>query len=708
VEGGALSLRENRHIKQLQPVTLPISTLKGVGPKRAVYFARKGIHTILDLFFFTPLRYEDRTSVRLVGACPEGVPSLVRGRVVSGGEERFFPSRTRVFKIQLKDDSGELELLWFNYRKPHLARFTAAGTELFAYGAVKMNRGRLQMVHPDLWTPEGRGDSLGFCPVYSSFPGVSPALLRAIVRKALDEYLGTIADPVPGKILEGIGLPPLEQALRGVHFPPGDSVLSELNQQRTPSHRRLLFDRFFLVMLTIAFRRKARRAQEGSTWVCPSQIEDDFSLFFPFTLTSEQVSAFRDILQDLGSGKPMNRLLLGDVGCGKTAVAALTAFVAVMNGTQAAIMAPTQVLANQHFDYFSSLPREMGLRPILMTSALKKADREEACRKILNGSCNLVVGTQSLIQDEVRFANLGLVVIDEQQRFGVRERALMDRKGRNPHQLVMTATPIPRTLAMTVYGDMDISMIREYPAGHKSVLTRLVEETEKRKVFDFLRRRLALGQRAFVICPVIEDSEDADLKSAVETAERLRKILPPPFRIGLMHGRLAAHEKESVMGDFRSGKIHVLVGTTVVEVGVHVPDATVMIIEHPERFGLAQLHQIRGRVGRGAERGVCVLMASAGLSDRALCRLRIMTENCDGFEIAQKDLEQRGHGELIGMRQAGLGELDLSEMMSEPELLLLAKEKADLLLESDPELLDPRHHGLKNFVESILTRPIDI
>jgi ATP-dependent DNA helicase RecG len=702
-----LSLRGSRYIKQLQPVTLPLSALKGVGPKRAVHFARKGIHTILDLFFFTPLRYEDRTSIRPISECEEGALSLVQGRVISGREERFFPSRTRVFKIRLKDDTGGLELLWFNYRKPHLARFTAPGTELFAHGTVKMNRGRLQMIQPEIWTREGRGDGFGFYPVYSFLPGVSPTLLRTIVRKALDEYLDTITDPVPGDITEALGLPPLGEAVRHVHFPPSDSLFLDLNQQRTRYHRRLLFDRFFLVMLTIAFRRKARRGKEGLVWVCPPMLKDDPSTLFPFTLTSDQDRAFQDILRDLGSGKPMNRLLLGDVGCGKTAVAALAACVAVVNHTQVAVMAPTQVLASQHFDYFSSLPPEMGFRPILLTSALKKTDRVEAYKKILNGSCNLVIGTQALIQDEVLFPNLGLVVIDEQHRFGVRERALMDRKGRYPHQLVMTATPIPRTLAMTVYGDMDISLITEYPAGHQAVLTRLANGTEKRKVFDFLRRRLALGQQAFVICPVIEGSEEADLKSAVEMAERLKKILSPPFRIGLMHGRLAAHEKDSVMGDFRSGKIHALVGTTVVEVGVHVPAATVMIIEHPERFGLAQLHQLRGRVGRGSERGVCVLMLSAPLSDRAMSRLQIMTEIHDGFEIARKDLEQRGQGELIGMRQAGLGELDLSEMMREPDLLLLAKEKADLLLEADPELDDPGHRGLKNFIESVLTRPID-
>jgi len=701
-----LSLRENRYAKQVQPATLPVSTLKGVGPKRASHFAGKGIHTLLDLFFFIPLRYEDRTSALTIASCRDGTTALVKGSVIAGREERFFPGRTRLFKIRLRDDSGELELLWFNYRKPHLARFAVAGTKLFAYGAVKMNRGRLQMVHPELW--EDRGEGLGFFPVYSSIQGVSPPLLRKIVRKALDDYLGTISDPVPETITKALDLPPLGEAVRQVHFPPLDSRFSDLDQKRTPSHRRLLFDRFFLVMLTIAFRRKARESQAASVWTCPPEFVSNPSLCFPFKLTQGQRRAFLDIVHDLGTGRPMNRLILGDVGCGKTAVAALAARAAVINGTQTAVMAPTQVLASQHFDDFSSIAREMGFRPLLLTSALKKAEREEAYKEIRTGACNLVIGTQSLIQDEVRFPHLGLVIIDEQHRFGVRERALMDRKGKSPHQLVMSATPIPRTLAMTVYGDMDISLIPDYPAGHRPVITRLVEESEKRKVLDFLKQRLGMGQQAFVICPVIEESEETDLKSATDMAARLQKLLSPPFRIGLMHGRLAAPEKDKVMSDFRRGKIHVLVGTTVVEVGVHVPAAALMIVEHPERFGLAQLHQLRGRVGRGSERGVCVLMVPEGLSERALARLRIMADNQDGFEIARKDLEQRGQGELIGTRQTGLGELDLSEMMSEPELLLMAKEKADLLLESDPDLADPRHGRLRNFVESMLKQPVDL
>jgi len=399
---------------------------------------------------------------------------------------------------------------------------------------------------------------------------------------------------------------------------------------------------------------------------------------------------------------------MGDVGCGKTAVAAVAAYACVLNNGQAAIMAPTQVLASQHLEYFSGLSQKMGFRPALLTGLLKKSGREDLYRKIKEGGYNLVIGTQSLIQEDLAFQNLSLVIIDEQHRFGVRERALIDRKGNNPHLLVMTATPIPRTLAMTVYGDMDVSVIKEFPRGHVPASARLVSETEKREVFDFLRVRLSQGDQAFVICPVIEGSEELDLKNATDMAQKLAKILSPPYQVGLMHGRLPPQEREAVMAGFRAGRIHLLIGTTVVEVGVHVPKATLMIIEHPERFGLAQLHQLRGRVGRGSDRGVCFLMASGSLSENALSRLKVLVDHHDGFEIARKDLEHRGYGELIGMKQTGLGEMDLLEMMKEPDLLSRAKEEAERLLDADPDLLSAENRALRDFVESVLSRPIDL
>jgi ATP-dependent DNA helicase RecG len=705
-----LSITKDTHLKSIQKLTLPVSTLKGVGPKRAEFFARKGIRTILDLLFFTPIRYEDRTKITPIREVQEGIPVQVQGKVVFGKEERFFRSRKRLFRLMIRDEGAGLELLWFNYRKPHLSAIAVQGATLLAYGSVNWNHGRRQMVHPEVMKPaaEPLDELLGFYPVYSSVEGMSSAMVRSLMVKALQDHLSSLIDPVPAQLAETLGLPSLEEALRSVHFPPKACSITDLNAGGTAFHKRLLFDRFFLVMVTIAFRKRDRERKACISLTLSSKAKKEVERLFPFTFTHDQTRAVHDILQDLSAGKPMSRLLMGDVGCGKTAVAAVAAYACVRNNGQVAIMAPTQVLASQHMESFSGLSEKMGFRPALLTGMLKKSERDDLYRKIREGACNLVIGTQALIQEGLVFQNLSLAVIDEQHRFGVKERALIDRKGMNPHLLVMTATPIPRTLAMTVYGDMDVSVIKEFPRGHVPASARLASETEKREVFDFLRARLRQEDQAFVICPVIEGSEELDLKNATDMARNLAKILSPPYRVGLMHGRLPPQEREAVMADFRAGRIHLLVGTTVVEVGVHVPNATLMIIEHPERFGLAQLHQLRGRVGRGSDRGVCFLMASANLSENALSRLKVLVDHRDGFEIARKDLEYRGHGELIGMKQTGLGEVDLSEMMREPDLLLLAKEKADRLLSSDPELADPRHHALKSFVESVLTKPIDI
>jgi ATP-dependent DNA helicase RecG len=701
---------KDAYLKQIQHLSLPLSCLKGVGPKRSAFFAQKGLHTILDLLFFTPFRYEDRRRITPISHVQEGIPVLVRGKVVSGREERFYPSRKRLFKILIRDEKAGLELVWFNYRRPFLTRLAAQGTELLAYGPIRMNRGHKQVIHPDTTVirTEGYVEAPGFHPVYSMIDGIPLSALRAAISRALSNHLSSLIDPLPADMIRRLGLPSLWESIEHVHRPPKDSSIEQLNQHRTPYHRRLLFDRFFLVMLTMAFRKKMRAKGKGFIFPIPQNLMNEIGEFFPFHLTLDQEKAVNDITKDFLSGKPMNRLVLGDVGCGKTAVAAVAAYICTRNKAQVAIMAPTQILATQHLEYFRALSGKMGFRPVLLTSGLRKGEREEIYGRIKNGDCNLVIGTQSLIQEDLVFSRLGLIIIDEQHRFGVRERALMDRKGENPHQLVMTATPIPRTLAITIYGDMDITWISGYPKGRLPVVTQLVSVNEKRKVLEELTDRLSHGQQAFVICPVIEESQETDLKNAIEMADRLEKILSPRFRVGLVHGRLPSDERESIMNRFRRGSISLLVGTTVLEVGIHVPKATVIIVEHPERFGLAQLHQLRGRVGRGCKQGICFLMLSNTASEKAGSRLEILTQSQDGAAIAQKDLELRGHGELIGVRQTGLGELDLTDLMREPEFLVRAKEEAQRLLDADPELLLPENRVLKTFVEAVLTKPVDL
>ncbi len=699
----------NARQKKIQHFSLPVSHLKGVGAKRAALLAQKGIHTILDLLFFTPIHYQDRRQSIPIGSVREGFPALVQGRVIFGKEERFYRSQKRLYRIRLKDGNDILDLLWFRYKRPYLERFVSPENTLFAYGKVSENNGQRQMIHPDVTLlkasdPRGVPQGLGFYPVYSSVKGLSANLLRSAVEGALDNYLSALIDPVPGKITAALGLPDLLSAVNLVHRPPPEESCDDLNRFSTPFHKRLLFDRFFLVMVAVSFLKKSRDMEICPVMNLPSNLADNLERWFSFRLTDYQKKAVQEITGDMASGKPMSRLLLGDVGCGKTVVAAVAAYISAHNGKQTAFMVPTRILAEQHMEFFSGLPLEMGLRPALLTGKIETGELREVHNKIRTGACNLVIGTQALIQERIDFNNLDLVIIDEQHRFGVKERTSIRQKGTNPHRLVMTATPIPRTLAMTLYGDMEISVIEGYPEGHRPVATRLATEEHKKEVFETVKHAMASRRQCFVICPAIEGSEVIGLKNAVDMAEKLQKLFTPPYNIGLIHGRLDLKERENIMDRFRKGKIDLLVGTTVLEVGIHVPKATVMVIEDPERFGLAQLHQLRGRVGRGSEKGVCFLMVPGNLTKKGLTRLKIIAENHDGFDIAQRDLELRGQGELTGLRQTGVGELDFQEIIREQDLFFQAKEAAERLLCADPELTLSENEPLRTFVATLLTQ----
>jgi len=695
---------------QVPELNRPITSLKGIGKKRGELLAQKGLNTVLDLLFFTPIRYEDRSRILPINETGEDSEVYVRGNVISAGEKRFFRSGKRLFRIVIEDETAALDLLWFQYRKAHLSRFTRKGLKLMAYGKIRKMQGKRQIIHPDitLQDQDKEKESLGLYPVYSMVKGISGQILRSAVRQALDLYGDALVDIIPRDITVRLGLPGIANTIRSVHFPLYGSPVDRFNRFETKYHQRLVFDRFFPVMLNIAYSKKSRAMRKGPIFKIPKDLKQRLERIFPFRLTNDQAKVIEEILKDLSGTGPMNRLLEGDVGCGKTVVAAVASYVTTLNQWQVAIMAPTQVLARQHYEYFSSLSVSMGFRPVLVTGALRRPDRMKTNKMISNGECNLIIGTQALIQKDVSFKRLGLVVIDEQHRFGVRQRALLDKKGINPHLLVMTATPIPRTLAMTVYADLEISVIKEYPEGHLPVMTRLMTETQKRSVYNTVKQRLSLEQQAMVVCPVIEGTEDVDLKNALGMYSKLKKLFTPPYHVGLIHGRLSPDEKDRVMEGFRKGRINLLVGTTVIEVGVHAPGATVMVVEHPERFGLTQLHQLRGRVGRENERGLCLLMGSEGLSEKSLSRLKVLVESNDGFEISRKDLEMRGHGELTGTRQAGAGELDFREMFREPELLMTAKKEAEKVLASDPELLGNENRILKEMVRSFSTEPLDL
>jgi ATP-dependent DNA helicase RecG len=682
-------------LRRMDGLNLPLNVLSGVGPKRARLFADRGLTSIGDLLLFMPLRYEDRRRVIPIHRAEGEKPVLVRGKVSFSKEEIGFRGRGGRFKIIIRDDSASLELVWFHYRRSHLRSLSEPGKELIAYGRVRAHRGKLHMAHPDVQVIR-QGDPETFVsllPVYPTVRGMSQQRLRSAVGESLSRYGTDIIDAVPRRILDRLGLPNLGDALGAIHNPPPEVSALAYERGDAACHRRLVFDHFFTFMLGVALRKRNRRRLIGPVFSISENLTSRLKDFFPFEMTGGQARAIADIVSDVRSGRSMNRLLQGDVGCGKTAVAAVAAHLAVSNGYQAAIMAPTHVLASQHFATFTGLSERMGFRPGLLTGALTGAGRRDLYDRIASGQCNLLIGTQALIQQGLAFANLGLVIIDEQHRFGVRQRSLLDKKGNNPHLLVMSATPIPRTLAMTVYADLDITAIREYPAGRSPVVTRMVRRAEKRWVYETIKKRMMGGEQVMVICPVIDRSEDA-----LDMAEGLKRIYPPPFRVDLLHGRLAPDEKERILACFRRGDSDLLVGTTVVEVGVHAPGATVMVVEQPERFGLAQLHQLRGRVGRRHIQGLCLLMVTEDLPEESRARLEVLVQHHDGFEIAQRDLELRGQGELTGVRQAGGGELVPGEMFRFPELLMAAKEAAEEIVKDDPELNREDHRGLRKRV----------
>ncbi|MBW1922593.1 MAG: ATP-dependent DNA helicase RecG [Deltaproteobacteria bacterium] len=683
--------------EQFEKTASPVTVLRGLGPKRAGPLAERGIRSVADLLFFFPSRYEDRRVVSPMGSLREGESVLVEGEVLLAREERFPRSGKRLYRVVLRDHTGRLVLLWFHYRKRHLASLASPGTRLAAFGKVSFDRGLARMIHPDVRPPTPHGDDAtgrGFVPVYPAVRGMPQGVIRRAVLDALERFAPAVSDPVPAPVLRRLGLPDLREAIRYVHRPPDHADPEALRLGETPWQRRFRFDRLFRLMLEVGRRKRGRRRRDGPVLEIPPQPHRVMGDFLPFDLTPDQVRVIQEIARDMMGPAPMNRLVQGDVGCGKTVVAAAAAGLAALNGMQTALMAPTQVLAMQHFEFFQGLPAGAGLRPVLVTGGLGRKERSHAAEKIRAGRYNVIIGTHALFSERLEYARLGLVVIDEQHRFGVRQRARLDRKGANPHLLVMSATPIPRTLAMTLYADLDISTIRKGPSGRTPVETRLVERDRKREIDRVLRERLARGEQALVICPAVDGTEDADLKNVEEMARALGKIYGPRWEVGLLHGRMAPEEKERVMDRFRRGRLPLLAATTVVEVGVHAPRATVIVIEHPERFGLAQLHQLRGRVGRGERGGLCLLVVSAEIPPEARERLEVLVRTRDGFEIARKDLEIRGQGELTGIRQAGSGEVLPAEIFEQPLLLAQARSEAERILDEDPALALPENRGL--------------
>jgi ATP-dependent DNA helicase RecG len=658
----------------------PLQFLKGVGPRRAADLERAGLVTVEDLLYRFPLRYEDRSRLQSIATLTPGQSAAIAGRITVCGLRSTRRPGFKIFEAAVDDGTGSLRAVWLN--QPFLRDVLARGQNLVLYGPVEMRgSASLQITNPQyevLDDEEGETIHTGrIVPVYEKTGAVTPKMQRRLVYETLQRMPPEVPDHLPDDLRARLGLPSRYAALLATHFPPADVSIGELNRFRTPAQRRLIFEEAFLFQLgVIARRRFASSERKPAEIHVDDRIRESARKVLPFKLTSGQRQALKEIVEDLQRPQPMNRLLQGDVGAGKTIVALLAALVEMENGLQVAFMAPTEILAEQHFLNLSRLLQSSRFRVALLTGSTAGAARREQLAEIEAGVIPLVVGTHALVQGDVSFKRLGLVVIDEQHRFGVMQRATLRAKGLHPDVLVMTATPIPRTLALTVYGDLDVSMIRDVPPGRQPIVTVAKPESRREDVYKFVREQLEKQRQVYVVYPLVEESAKVDVKAATEMADHLATEVFPEFRVGLLHGRMKADGKDRVMKAFASGELHILVSTTVVEVGVDVANASVMIVEHAERFGLSQLHQLRGRVGRDRHQSYCFLMYQPPLSDEARERLHAMTETTDGFEIAERDLRLRGPGDFFGTRQAGMPTFRMVDLVRDKETLEVAQREA--------------------------------
>jgi ATP-dependent DNA helicase RecG len=675
------------HEKGSDPLlSTPLQYLKGVGPRRAADFEHAGLLTLEDLLYRFPLRYEDRSRLQPIASLKPGHLVSVTGRILACGLRSTRRPGFKIFEAAVDDGTGSLRVVWLN--QPYLRDIFMRGQHVIFYGAVEMRgSASLQLTNPQyeiLDDEEGETIHTGrIVPVYEKTGTVTPKMQRRLVHDALQRLPADLPDHLPEEIRLRLGLPSRYAALLATHFPAEDVPIAALNAFETLAQRRLIFEEAFLFQMGVFARRQSAAAERKPVVVqVDDRIRESARRVLPFKLTNGQKQALKEIVDDMQRPQPMNRLLQGDVGAGKTIVALLAALVAMENGLQVALMAPTEILAEQHFANISKLLIASRFRVALLTGSTASAARRTQLAEVESGAIHLVVGTHALVQGDVTFAQLGLVVIDEQHRFGVLQRATLRGKGWHPDVLVMTATPIPRTLALTLYGDLDVSVIRELPAGRLPIKTTAKPESRRDEVYEFVRGQLDAGRLAYVIYPLVEESAKVDLKAATEMADHLTREVFPQYRVGLLHGRMKADGKERVMAAFARGELQILVATTVVEVGVDVPNASVMLVEHAERFGLSQLHQLRGRVGRDRHQSYCFLLYQWPLSDEARDRLRAMTETTDGFEIAERDLVQRGPGDFFGTRQAGVPTFRMIDLVRDRDELDLAQREASRWFEA--------------------------
>jgi len=669
-----------------------VQFLKGAGPRKAESLGRLGIETIHDLLHHWPRDHVDRSQLTMVRDLKEGTSATSLVEVV---QVSVTPTRRgrQNFRATLKDRTGMIEAVWFN--QPYLRNYLKKGVRLMVSGEIgRFGSRQFKSPEYELVTDEEqeRLHTGRIVPRYPLTSGITQRMMRAFMRQALDSARDELVEHLPPTILEHRGLTPWQESVHEMHFP---SSWKGMNAAR----RRIIYDELFMYQVVVASSKRAAASLPGVAFKAEGALSRRVARALPFELTTAQKRVLIEIRDDMRRPAPMNRLIEGDVGCGKTLVALLAACLALEEHYQVAFMAPTEILAEQHLRSLRALSNSDAVVVRLLTGRTGAAERKEFIEAAGRGDPGIYVGTHALIQDSVAFANLGLVIVDEQHRFGVRQRAELKEKGVQPDVLVMTATPIPRTLSLTLYGDLDVSVIDELPKGRQEVRTRVVSEKQRETVYEFIRKELLKGNRAFIVYPIIEESEKMSLRAASEMAEDLGAHPTfRGFRVGLMHGRMKGDEKGAVMQEFREGRTPLLVTTTVIEVGVDVPEATVMLVEHPERYGLAQLHQLRGRVGRGKSRATFVLLAGADLSKDVLERLRVLETTASGFDVAERDLDFRGPGQRFGARQHGSPELGFADLRKDRDLLTVARDDAVALIGQDPALAASEHARLHEMI----------
>lgn len=676
----------NKNIKEL--LDKPLSAVKGVGEARSRLFHRLNIYSIGDLLTFFPRDYEDRSSLMKISGLEDGQVNTFEGMITSKVSEKRIRRGLSIYNVLIEDETGKIIGVWYN--QPYLKKVFQIGERYIFHGKINKKYRSFEVQNP-VYEKLGSGElksTMRIVPVYPSTANLSQNVIRSVMSNALEMVEGGFEEILPAWILKKYGLCDMDFAMKNIHFP-------KSNEDFEKARYRLVFEELLILQLgMLSIKNSILEDKNGIRFMAVAEEMGNFISSLGFELTNAQKRVLSEIEKDMEDSKVMNRLVQGDVGSGKTAIAAAALFKAIKSGYQGALMAPTEILARQHFSSIETLMKKMGITTVLLTGSQTKAQKTEVIEKIRTGEAQIVIGTHAIIEDNIEFSRLGLVVTDEQHRFGVRQRAKLSNKGNNPDVLVMTATPIPRSLALILYGDVDISVIDELPPGRKTVETYVVDESMRERINAFIRKKVKEGRQAYIVCPLVEESDTIDAKSALEFAEKISKEDFKDLKVGLIHGKMASKDKDDIMKRFADGEINILVSTTVIEVGVNVPNSTIMVVENAERFGLAQLHQLRGRVGRGEHQSYCVLY-NQGKNKVAVERMKVLRNTCDGFLISEKDLELRGPGEFFGTRQHGIPELKIANLYRDMDILKKAQEAACEILVRDRNLNEEENHKLK-------------